>query len=618
MLLVRLRNTSDHDPAAHRARTVVPQLERSGRSPVILVDARGITLRHATGTLLDDVSITISSGDRLGVVGHNGAGKSTLLGVLTGQIEVDEGIVRNESGVRIASLAQRPVFDDVTAIEAVGDSWEAAAVLDRLGLGDRLDHRLSNMSGGEQRRVALARALVTPADLLVLDEPTNHLDIDAIDWLEERLSGFKGGLLCVSHDRHLLDAVTTRVLEVDKGKIYLHDGGYRTYLEGREARVDAADKADAVRKNLAKREMEWLRRGAPARTSKPKAHIRRAEAAQLKRDDRTLRDDPMLLHSDTPRLGNRVVELHNVSVEAGGRTLVENFTLELDPVERLGIVGPNGTGKSTLLDAMAKRTKPKTGSIEHGSTVRLGYFDQLGRDLDLDARLIDLFSQGGEPDWRDKALLERFWFDAATQYSPVRQLSGGERRRLQLVLVLTTNPNVLFLDEPTNDLDLDTLRALESFLEDWPGALVAVSHDRAFLERVMTDVIVVDESTRAGRVPGGFAAWLEARRANRRRGHAATRTAEAAATKPKEAKAASASGDISTGTPSKSTLRHQLKQTDKAMAKAQKQVDALNERLAGITDHAELAELGTELAVAQGELNSLEDQWMELSIQLES
>lgn len=582
---------------------------------MILIDLHDVTLTHARGDVLAGVSLTVSSGDRLGVVGHNGAGKSTLLGIATGAIEPDGGVVRREGGVQISALAQRPVFDDVTAIEAVGDSWEAAAVLDRLGLGDRTDSRVQTMSGGEQRRVALARALVAPADLLILDEPTNHLDIDAIDWLEERLKTFKGGLLCVSHDRHLLDAVTTRVVEVDGGSLYLHDGGYRTYLEGREARMDASDKAEAVRKNLARREKEWLLRGAPARTSKAKARIRSAEAIQETTVKRGLRDDDLSLHSDTPRLGNTVIELADVTVSIGDRTLVDGFTIELDPRERLGIVGPNGTGKSTLLDTIAQRREPASGTVRHGTTVRLSYFDQLGRTLDPTKNVIEMFTGGNrDADWRDKALLERFWFDAATQYSPVEQLSGGERRRLQLVLALAEDPNVLLLDEPTNDLDLDTLRALEDFLEGFPGAVVAVSHDRAFLERVVDDVIVVDESTRVGRVPGGFGAWLETRRQNRRRGHASTKVAASATTdsdKPAPRKETPNAG------PSKSTLRHRLKDLEKQMRKAEKTVTRLTDELAEASDHEQLASLGTELGTAQAELDTLEEQWMETSLELE-
>jgi len=582
---------------------------------MILIDIHDVTLSHARGDVLSKVSLTVSSGDRLGVVGHNGAGKSTLLGIATGSIIPDSGVVRKEGGVQVATLPQRPVFEDVTALEAVGDSWEAAAVLDRLGLGHRTGDQVQTMSGGEQRRVALARALVAPSDLLVLDEPTNHLDIDAIDWLEERLRSFKGGLLCVSHDRHLLDAITTRVLEVDGGNLYLHDGGYRAFLDGRDARIDASDKAEAVRKNLARREKEWLLRGAPARTSKAKARIRSAEALQESTIKKGIRDDGLSLHSSTPRLGNTVIELANVKVQIGDRVLVDDFTIELDPRERLGIVGPNGTGKSTLLDTMALRREPAAGSVRHGSTVQLSYFDQLGRSLDPNKNVIEMFTGGDrDADWRDKALLERFWFDAATQYSPIEQLSGGERRRLQLVLTLSEEPNVLLLDEPTNDLDLDTLRALEDFLEDFPGAVVVVSHDRAFLERVVDDVIVVDESTRVGRVAGGFEAWLESRRQNRRRGHASTRNESASPAKPKATSTSSDSG--STG-PSKSTLRHRLKDTEKQIRKAEKAVGELTAELESAKDHEEMATIGTKLGTAQETLAQLEELWMETSLELE-
>lgn len=589
---------------------------------MILVDASGVSISHPRGTILDNVSVTVQTGDRLGVVGDNGAGKSTLLGVLTGLIKPDAGQVRSEGGVRVAQLAQQPTFGDVTAREALGDDWEGVAVLDRLGLSHRVDDRLQTMSGGEQRRVALAQALVQPADLLVLDEPTNHLDIDAIDWLEERLASFKGGLLLVSHDRHLLDAVTTRVIEVDAGNLHHHEGGYRHYLERKAQRLAAAEKAETVRQNLARREREWLLRGAPARTRKPKAHIARAEALQHDNRRRTLRDDALNLHADTPRLGNRVIELFNVSVAAGDNTLIENFEIKLDPDERLGIVGPNGTGKSTLLDVFAGRTTPTAGTVKVGSTVQLSYFDQLGRELDPNDRLIDAFTGGArDPDWRDKALLERFWFDRTTQFSPIGELSGGERRRLQLVMVLAEDPNVLLLDEPTNDLDLDTLRSLEDFLDDWPGAVVVVSHDRAFLERVVTDVIVVDESTTAGRVPGGFAHWLEQRRANRRRGHAATRTKQPdstpAASAANQSGAPSAAAPTASG-PSRSTLRHKLKHVDKEMAKLSARVEALTAELTTSDDHETLAALGTQLTEAQSELDSAEERWMEISMELEN
>ncbi len=583
---------------------------------MILVDAQGISLSHHGGIVIDNASFTVQSGDRIGVVGHNGAGKSTLLGLLTGQITPDSGVVRSEGGVRMSALAQQPVFDDVTALVAVGDSWEAEAVLDRLGLGDRVNDNVLTMSGGEQRRVALARALVAPCDLLILDEPTNHLDIDAIDWLEERLGKFNGGLLLVSHDRHLLDAVTTRMLEVDKGALHSHETGYRGYLQARESRVAADEQAETVRSNLARREAEWLKRGAPARTRKPKAHIARAEAVQVSTRSNDIRDGGLNLHSQTPRLGTQVIELENVSASIGDRVLFREMTALLDPNERLGIVGPNGTGKSTLLDIIARRREPSEGRVTIGSTVQLAYFDQMGAGLDSKQRVIDAFTGGRrEPDWRDKALLERFWFDAATQYSPIGDLSGGERRRLQLVMALAQNPNVLLLDEPTNDLDLDTLRALEDFLDDWPGALVVVSHDRAFLERVVTDVVVIDESLRAERRPGGFAVWVEERRSQRRRGHAVRKSTETSATSPPER-----TGEpqvTSNPTRSKSTIRHDLKQADKALAKATNKVEALQADIETLTDHQKLADVGTELQRAQKHLDEIEERWIELSVELE-
>lgn len=563
--------------------------------------------------LFSDVSLTINSGDRIGIVGLNGAGKTTLLRILSGDLEPDAGVVRSGRGVQVATLDQQPDLPDGSARAAVGDSWEADAVLDRLGLGDRLDAEIANMSGGERRRVALARALVSPCDLLVLDEPTNHLDIDAVDWLEERLAGFAGGLLLVTHDRHLLDAVTTRVVEVDNGSVFTHEGGYDSYLENKIDRIAASEEAETVRRNLARREQEWLRRGAPARTRKSKAHIARAEAVINTRPEAVQRGEPLQLHRGTPRLGKTVIELEGVGATIGDRVLFEDIELRLSNNERLGIVGPNGAGKSTLLDIMVGRREATTGEVIVGTTVQLGYFDQTGRTLDPNMRVRDAITNGErEPDWRDAALLETFWFDTDTQWAPIQLLSGGERRRLQLVLTLAEQPNVLLLDEPTNDLDLDTLRALEDFLDEWPGALVVVSHDRAFLERTVDDVIVLDGSGGAGRYVGGLAAWVDARRAARRRGHAGPSSARAPQPKGAGKKDRDSSGR------SKSTIRHELKAAEKEMAKLEKQQQALTDELvAAGDDHAALRALGDQLATTQDALAASEDRWLELSSELE-
>ena len=588
---------------------------------VILIDAAGIEAARPGKTLFSDVSVTITTGDRIGIVGLNGSGKSTLLDILTGRRDPEAGTIRRGKNTTIAVLDQKPSLSGGTALENVGDSWEAAAVLDRLGLGALADRDVANFSGGEARRVALARTLVSTSDLLALDEPTNHLDIDAIDWLEERLASFKGALLLVTHDRHVLDRVTSKIIEVDNGHVYVHDGGYEYYLEQRAKREEDAETASAVRRNLAKREQAWLRRGAPARTRKSKAHIRRAEEVVYATTEAKPRSEPLPLHLDTPRLGDKVIEINNLGASIGERLLFEGLDIKLSNRERLGIVGPNGTGKSTLLDIIACRREATTGFVEHGTTVKLGYFDQVGRNLDPKQRVRDAMTGGSrEPDWRDAALLERFWFDSETQWSPIELLSGGEARRLQMVLVLSELPNVLLLDEPTNDLDLDTLRSLEDFLDDWPGALVVVSHDRAFLERTVDDVIILDGTGSAARHPGGLAPWVEARRAGRKRGRAGdTVRGVKAEPKAKSASSTDAVSGASDGKRSHSTVRHELKQNEKLMAKLEKRQGALTAELeeAG-TDRDALARIGTELGEVQTEITAVEDQWIALSEELEA
>ena len=355
------------------------------------------------------------------------------------------------------------------------------------------------------------------ADLLILDEPTNHLDVDAIEWLEEELRRYKGGLVLVTHDRHVLDRVTTRLLELDRVSSYVHEGGYAGYLEGRAQREERAAASEATRKNLARRELAWLRHGAKARTRKSKSRIERANELIAGGPQAAAREgdlDLTTLHKGTPRLGDQVVELHEVSVGFSGHApLIEGLDLLLDRRDRLGIVGPNGCGKSTLLDVIAGRRQPLEGRVVIGPTAQVGLHDQTGRELDPEMRVRQAIAgDRAQPDWWDAALLERFWFDSDAQRSPIGMLSGGERRRLQLVLTLAAKPNVLLLDEPTNDLDLDTLRALEDFLDDWPGAVIVVSHDRTFLDRTVEDVLVVHEAS-ARRWPGGYEAWLVDRKA---------------------------------------------------------------------------------------------------------
>ena len=575
---------------------------------MILIDAQGVTMQRPGRPLFADASVTVSSGDRIGIVGLNGCGKSTLLSVLAGTREPEAGVVRRGRDVTVSVLDQDPVLRSGTVRDAVAGTagtaaWEAESVLDRLGMGTMLDHDVAALSGGQRKRVALARALVAPADLLVLDEPTNHLDIDAIAWLEDRLAAFRGGLLFVTHDRHVLDRVTNRILEIDRGNTFVHDGGYDSYLEAKALREERADAASAVRRNLARREQEWLRRGAPARTRKSKARIERAEKLIAERDAPAARADDLDLHFGTPRLGDQVVELHDVAFGYPGEDpLFERVQLLLDRRDRLGIVGLNGTGKSTLLDLIAERIEPTSGTVVHGPTVVLEYYDQLGRELDTAKRVIDVVSgDGAEPQWWDKRLLERFWFDSDVQYAPIELLSGGERRRLQLLLSLLQRPNVLLLGEPTNDLDIDTLRVLEDFLEDWPGALVVVSHDRAFLERTVDDVLVLEGDRRAQRRPGGYAAWEERRRSERSDRRATLR--------PDQPKPAKREPGLSA-----SKIRQQLKDVERGLNKAEKAKERLTQALldAG-TDHERMQELGAELDAVQRELDDFEEEWLRLS-----
>jgi len=613
---------------------------------LILVDAAGLSASRPGRPLYADVSVTLSSGDRLAVVGLNGSGKSTLLRALASRSAPEAGVVRRGRGARVVLLDQDAPLPAGTVRAAVGADWEAEAVLDRIGMTPWIDADVSTLSGGQAKRVALARALVEVgpgggADddsvLLILDEPTNHLDLDAVAWLEDRIAAHRGGLVLVTHDRHVLDRVTNRILELDRGRSHVHEGGYASYLAAQAERAEREVTADAVRRNLVRRELAWLRRGAPARTSKPKAHVAAASQLVGQRAEAAVRSGDLPLHGDTPRLGDKVVELRSVGHRFGdGPFLFRGVDLLLDSRERLGVVGPNGAGKSTLLDLIARRFSPTEGRIESGPTVQLGFHDQAGRRLDPAQRVRDAVAgPTRRPDWHDAALLERFWFDGDAQWAPIGTLSGGERRRLQLLLVLAERPNVLLLDEPTNDLDLDTLRSLEDFLDDWPGALLVVSHDRAFLERTVADVVVIDHEHAVERVPDGYAGWRERRTqrlsspltsskpsaANRRRidEEVWKVDGESTSNRSQPPKSARVGGAEPVRRRSASTLRHLLRASEKRMREVERRRDALASdiEVAG-DDHRRLAEVGAALADAEAELSRAEDEWLALSEEVAS
>jgi len=595
---------------------------------VILIDAQGLKASRPNRPLFDDVSFTLSDGDRVGVVGLNGCGKSTLLRILSGDYRPDAGVVRNGRGARIGVLAQQPVLPKGSVRSAVGEDWRADAMLDKLGMAGLHDAQTNELSGGQQKRVALAALLVSEWDALILDEPTNHLDLDAIAYLEEWLANYRGGLILVTHDRHVLDRVTNKVLEIDRGHAYMHvpagrnaGSGYAAYLAARIDREEKAVTAEQRRKNLARTELAWLRRGAPARTTKPKARIEAATALIARRPEAAARSGELGLSLGNQRLGSKGVELHGIgfswpasSAGEPGALVLNQFDHELEPGDRLGIVGPNGAGKSTLLDLISGRLKPTHGQIDIGSTVKIGYYDQLGRDLNVNQRVREAVAgDKGDPSVEDNQLMRQFWFDGDAQFAPISTLSGGERRRLQLLLTLIEQPNVLLLDEPTNDLDLDTLRALEDYLDEWPGIVVVVSHDRVFLDRTVIDVLALDGHGGAAVVRGGVAGWL----AN----HNASPTHQIAAAQRGKLIAQDAPQVVAKAKPAKSpsTLKRLLAQAEKTLAQANAAEQKIAEELtqAG-SDHTALARISANLANAQTKVAAAEETWIALAAEAEA
>ncbi len=567
---------------------------------MVLVDLDKVTVSRPERDLFRDVSVTVHDTDKVGIVGINGTGKSTLMRVIADRQDIEEGVIRRGRGVTIAMLDQNAPLPSGSVLHAVGESWQAEAVLDKLGMGGFLHVDTSELSGGEAKRVALAAALLSDADLLLLDEPTNHLDIDGIEWLEDFLKRRKGGLVLITHDRHLLDAICNRVLELHSGSSFRHSKGYQGYLEGRAAREANLATVERKRKNLAKVELAWLRRGAPARTTKANARVQRAEELQdslVGHDDRA---DTLDFSFGTPRLGDLVVELKRGTFTYPGATedIFSDLTLLLNGHERLGIVGDNGSGKSTLLGVLAGRLELTGGKRKEGSTVRIAEFRQMGPTLDPGTRVIDAVTGTGDNQHTVNLFLKRFWFDSDVQVSPIGRLSGGEQRRLQLVMTLLERPNVLLMDEPTNDLDIETLRILEDFLETWPGCLVVVSHDRAFLERTVDDVLVVD-SGHIGRYPGGYAQWD----IDRKRPKTARQSRRASSAPPKEGRSER----------SPSTIRHHLKQAEKSMRQASQQRETILSSMAETNHHTILSDLSGQLREADSALAIAEAIWMELS-----
>jgi ABC transport system ATP-binding/permease protein len=583
---------------------------------------------YAHRTLLDSVSLGVSAGDRIGVVGPNGAGKSTLLALLGGRTEPDTGRVAMASGLRLGYLPQSdrlagPVGEIVFggAGGAAGTPWEAdpraRVIMTELLPGISLDAEAGQLSGGERRRVALAALLVAERDVLLLDEPTNHLDIEAIDWLGRHLRDRGCAVIVVSHDRWLLDTVCDRTWEIDRGQVHSAEGGYSAYVLAQAERERSEEVAERRRRNLARKELAWLQRGAKARTTKAKFRVEAATA--LIAAEPPPRDSVELTKMATVRLGKTVIELEDVSLSVGDgdhqRCLLDEVTWRLGPGDRVGIVGVNGSGKTSLLRVLAGPVSGHfglhaAGTIIRGKTIRLAHLSQELAELDPDLRVreaveeIRLRIQVGDRELSAGQLLERLGFSTERQWTKISDLSGGERRRVQMLRLLMDEPNVLLLDEPTNDLDIETLTEFEDLLDDWPGTLVVVSHDRYFLERVTEHVVALLGDSKLSFLAGGVDEYLDRVRAVR----------SAPAARATDARAAGA-----TGAAEERTARKELQRLERQLERLSSRETELAAQLtANATDYEKLTALGAELRAAQAEKADLEDRWLAVAAELDA
>src|SRR4051812_35121961 len=573
-----------------------------------LVNLKDVAKGYAARTVLEAVTLGVNAGDRIGVVGRNGDGKSTLLRLIAGAETPDAGALTRVGGLQLSLLGQ-------------GDDLRAASVRDEL-VGGRADHEwaadarireilagllgeltldtpLAPLSGGERRRVALAKTLLGHPELLLLDEPTNHLDVEGVDWLARHLAGRRGALLVVTHDRWFLDAVCTHTWEVADGGVHQYEGGYAAYTLARPERERQAAAREERRQQLLRKELAWLRRGPPARTAKPKFRIEAANA--LIADEPEPRDKTELLRFATTRLGTKVIDAEHVSLAYGDRRILNDVTWQLGPGDRVALVGVNGSGKSSLTGVLAHELAPTQGSVEHGTTVKLAHLSQDTAEVPGHLRVLEAVEEvrgyarlGGGREITASSLIERFGFRGERARTLVKDLSGGERRRLQLTRLLMGEPNVLLLDEPTNDLDIDTLTALEDLLDGWPGTLLVVSHDRYFVERVTDDVYALTGDGKISHLPGGVEQYLTLRRP-----------------------APQAPAPVVRATPNQAVIRAARKE----VTRLERQLEKLNEReaelheamAAAATNHVRLRELQSKLEANAAERDRLETEWLEVA-----
>lgn len=498
---------------------------------MILLSAEKVYKGYSERQLLDGCSLAIGEGEKIGLIGINGTGKSTLLKVMAGIAPPDSGIVTRAGGVRVAYLPQNPLFDgETTVLQQVmkgvaideerakdakviqqADEYQCKSILNQLGLGD-YDQKIAQLSGGQKRRVALACALAAEAEVLILDEPTNHIDSEMVDWLEGYLKRFQGALLMVTHDRYFLERVVNRIVELDHGKLYSYPANYSQYLELKAQREEMALATERKRQSLYRKELAWIQRGARARSTKAQFRVDRFE--QLKNSEYVPDQSKLEVSALSSRLGRKIIEIDNISKAFDGKQLVRDFSYNLLRGDRIGIIGPNGYGKTTLVRMICGLLEPDSGTIVRGDTVKIGYFSQesfIGEEFDPSVKAVDYIRsisqeiQTPEGTLSASQMMEKFLFPSELQYTEIGRLSGGERRRLYLLRVLMEAPNVLVLDEPTNDLDIETLAVLEDYLESFPGVVIAVSHDRYFLDKLMNHVFVLAGNGEVRHYIGGYA-----------------------------------------------------------------------------------------------------------------
>jgi ATP-binding cassette subfamily F protein uup len=595
-----------------------------------LLNLKQVDKGYGSRSVLHDITLGVSAGERIGVVGQNGGGKSTLLRLIAGVEQPDAGGLTRAGDVGVALLGQQDELDRHTTLgealvgERVEHEWAAdrafRGVLDGLmgGVGlERfpagMDTAIAGLSGGERRRVALARLLLDPPELLLLDEPTNHLDVEGVDWLASHLAQRRGSMLVVTHDRWFLDAVCTATWEVADGAVHQYEGGYAAYVLARAERDRQESAKESRRQQLIRKELAWLRRGPPARTTKPKFRVEAAN--ELIADEPPARDRAELLRFAGSRLGEKVLDAEEVSLTLGAREVLHELTWRLGPGERVALVGVNGSGKTSLVKLLAGELEPSSGLLERGATVRIAHLSQDAVEIPGRLRVLESLqevrSHAVLSDGREitaSLLCDRFGFRGEKSRTLVQDLSGGERRRLTLMRLLMGGPNVLLLDEPTNDLDIDTLTALEDLLDGWPGTLVVVSHDRYFVERVCDDVYAITTAGGLRHVPGGIDQYLQERHSSEDRQPASSarehRLSPGAATR-------AARKDARLGELKVKRLERSIERL------AEREIRLTEEMRASATDHARLAELQAELEELLAERERLETAWLELSESLE-